>query len=73
VLGDLILHFFEFFLLFFTVSRIFFFYGSESYKSIDFLPILKKVKKIEKNVKFGLQARFNMDIILNGSDRLFGL
>jgi len=40
---------------------------------MDFLPILKKVKKIEKNVKFGLQARFNMDIILNGSDRLFGL
>ena len=34
---------------------------------------LKKSKKNKKNVKFGLQARFNMDIMLNGLDRLFGL
>ena len=29
-------------------------------------------KKIQKNVKFGLQAHINMENKMNGSDRLFG-
>ena len=30
-------------------------------------------KKISKNIKFGLQVHFNIEITFNGLDRLFGL
>ena len=33
-------------------------------KNIDFVSILKKVKKILKNIKFGLQTHFRMENIL---------
>ena len=42
-------------------------------KSSDFQKSFKNSKKIPKNVKFGLQAHFNMEINLNGSDRRFEL
>ena len=38
-----------------------------------FVPIWINPKKIQKNVKFDLQAHFNISIKLNGLDRLFGL
>ena len=38
-----------------------------------FVPILINSKKIQKNVKFDLQAHFNISIKLNGLDRLFEL
>ena len=42
-------------------------------RNSGFVPILKHSKKFPKNIKFGLQAHFNMEIMLNGSDRLFEL
>ena len=44
-------------------------------KNSDFVPIkiVKNSKKIPKNIKFGLQAHFNMEIMLSGSDWLFEL
>ena len=39
----------------------------------DFVKYLINSKKIPKNVKFGLQAHFNMEIMLSGSDRCFEL
>ena len=44
----------------------------ERFKNSDFVPILKNRKKIQKNVKFGLQAHINMENKMNGSDRRFG-
>ena len=38
----------------------------------DFVKYLINSKKIPKNVKFGLQAHFNISNNLNGLDRLFG-
>ena len=37
----------------------------------DFVKYLINSKKIPKNVKFDLQAHFNISIMLNGLDRLF--
>ena len=39
----------------------------------DFQSGLINSKKIPKNVKFGLQVHFNMEITSNGLDRPFGL
>ena len=39
----------------------------------DFQSGLINSKKISKNVKFGLQAHFNIEITLSGLDRLFEL
>ena len=39
----------------------------------DFVKYLINSKKIQKNIKFGLQAHFKIEIKLNGSDRLFEL
>ena len=47
------------------------FYCSE--KNSNFKKCLINGKKIPKNVKFGLQVHFNMEITSNGSDRSFGL
>ena len=33
----------------------------------------KNSKTFPKNIKFGLQAHFNMEIMLSGSDQLFEL
>ena len=40
---------------------------------IFFVPILINSNKIQKNVKFGLQAHINMENKMKGSDRLFEL
>ena len=39
----------------------------------DFQSGLINSKKIPKNVKFGLQVHFNIEITSNGLDRSFGL
>ena len=39
----------------------------------DFQSVLINSKKIQKNIKFGLQAHFNMEITSNGSDWSFEL
>ena len=42
-------------------------------KNNDFVPILDNSKKIKKNIKFNLHGYFSINIMLSGSDRLFGL
>ena len=42
-------------------------------KYSDFVKYLINSKKIPKNIKFDLQAHFNIFNNLNGLDRLFGL
>ena len=42
-------------------------------KISDFQKFEKNNKQFPKNIKFSLQAQFNMKINLNGSDRLFEL
>ena len=42
------------------------------YESFRLYP-LKNSKKFSKNIKFGLQACFNMEIMMNGLDRQFEL
>ena len=42
-------------------------------KNTDFEIFLKNSKFFSKNIKCGLQAHFNMDINLNGSDLRFEL
>ena len=39
----------------------------------DFVKYLINSKQISKNVKFELQAHFNISIMLNGLDQLFEL
>ena len=44
------------------------------YENNDFIKYLTNSKKnFKKNVKFDLQAHFNVSIMLNDFDRLFGL
>ena len=43
------------------------------FRPLNFVPILINSKKIQKNVKFGLQAHINMENKMNGLDRSFGL
>ena len=38
----------------------------------DFVKYLINSKKIQKNVKFGLQVDYNIENKMNGSDRPFG-
>ena len=59
--------FFWIFLLFFKIGTKSLFFERSRYS--DFVPILKNSKKIQKNVKFGLQAHINMENKMNGSDR----
>ena len=68
---DEILYFFGKILLFFKMGRKLLFF--ERFKNSDFVPILKNSKKISKNIKFHLHAYFIINIMLNGSDRRFGL
>ena len=35
--------------------------------------LIKSKKKLKKNVKFDLEVHFNIDIILNDLDQIFGL
>ena len=42
-------------------------------KNNSFVKYLINSKKIQKNVKFDLKAHFNIESMLNGLDRLFGL
>ena len=62
MLGDQILHFLEFFyyLLRWFENRCFSVVQNFN-KNNDFQTILINSKKIPKNVKFGLQAHFNID------------
>ena len=74
MLGDQILHYFDFFLLFIKYfTKLLFFSGPGLSKNSNFVKYLINSKKIQKNVKFDLQAYFNIEIMLNGLDRLFGL
>ena len=43
------------------------------FRPLNFVPILINGKKIPKNVKFGLQAHFIIEITSNNLDRRFGL
>ena len=68
MLGDQILHFLEFFYyLLRWIQKL------VEFRPLNFVPILINSKKIPKNVKFGLQAHFIVDITFNGLDRRFGL
>ena len=40
---------------------------------LKFVYILINTKKFQKNVKFGLDACFIVEIMMNGSDQQFGL
>ena len=68
-----IIYFLNYLLFIYNFLKSLFFNGAELSKNINFIHILINTRKIPKNIKFDLQAYFNMEIILNGSDRLFGL
>ena len=66
--------FFWIFLLFIKYfTKLLFFSGPELSRNSSFVKYLINSKQIQKNVKFDLQAHFNIKIMLNGLDRLFGL
>ena len=79
MLGDQILHFSEFF--YYLLSH---FENSDTTVAADFNVFFRHrliknfqsgliySKKIQKNVKFGLQAHINMENKMNGSDRPLG-
>ena len=72
MLEDQILHFLEFFCYLlnrFENRAVFIKFWS--IENSGFQTGLINSKKIPKNVKFGLQAHFNMKNMLNGSDRVF--
>ena len=68
MLADQILHFSEFFFGFIQMGT-----KIQQSEYSDFVKYLINSKKIQKNVKFDLQAHFNISNKLNGLDRLFGL
>ena len=68
MLADQILYFLETFLLFIKMST-----KIQWSEYTDFVKYLINSKKIPKNVKFGLQAYFIVEITSNGLDRRFGL
>jgi hypothetical protein len=39
--------------------------GAETVKSINSVPIWKKIKEFQKNIKFNHQKYFNMNIMFN--------
>ena len=66
--------FFGIFLLFIKYfTKLLFLDNSGPLKNNSFVKYLINSKKIQKNIKFGLLAHFNMELMLNGSDRLFEL
>ena len=68
MLGDEILHFLDFFYyLLRWVQKL------VKFRPLNFVPILTNSKTIPKNVKFRLQAHFNMENTLEGSNQLFEL
>ena len=77
VLGDQILHFLEFF--YYLLSHFEnrwsngFTIWLSHHRISDFQSGLINSKKFQKNVKFGLQAHFNMENMLSWSDQLFEL
>ena len=74
VLGDQILHFFKIVYYFFRIFENQCFQKIVDHqKSVIFKNSKKITNNFQKNIKFGLQAQFNMKINLNGSDRLFEL
>ena len=79
VLGDQILHFLEFFDYLLSHFENRWSNGPENLtvfllfiRFCDFQSGLINSKKTPKNIKFSLQAHFNMKKMLNGSDRFFG-
>ena len=75
MLGDQILQFLKFFYYFYTIFEnpcfLALFYYFFIIKNRDFQKSFKNSKKISKNVKFGLQTHFNIEITLNGLDSSF--
>ena len=63
MLADQILYFFEFFLLFIKIGT-----KIQWSEYSDFVKYLINSKKNSKNVKFYLQAHFNISIMLNSLD-----
>ena len=47
--------------------------GYEAIRLTNLSSLLKIVKNFKKNIKFGLQGDFYMEIMFNGSDRSFEL
>ena len=80
VLGDQILHFLKFFYYLLTNFESSWSDGPENFtvfhclqQNSNFQKCLINSKKIPKNIKFGLQAHFNMENKMNGLDRHFEL
>ena len=73
MLGDQILYFFGNFLLFFRFIENRCFFMVQICLKISDNKSKNSKKKFQKNVEFGLQAYFNMEIMLSDSDRLFRL
>ena len=59
----------NFFTIFFRFLKIVVIGGSKTIWIKNFVKSEKNSKKIQKNVKFGLQRDFNTENILDGSDR----
>ena len=68
MIADQILHFFAFFLLFIKIGT-----KIQWSEYSNFIKYLINSKKNSKNVKFDLQAHFNISIMLNSLNRLFEL
>ena len=78
MLGDQILHFLKFFYYILSKFESRWSDGPENFtvfycsqQNSSFQKCLINSKKIPKNVKFGLQAHFNIDWTFNGLDLLF--
>ena len=66
------LHFFLKLLVFIKYfTKLLFLDNFGSLKNNNYVKYLINNKKIQKNIKFDVQAHFNIDIVLNGLDRLF--
>ena len=62
------LYFFEFFYYLLSILQ-----KIVKFRHINYVSILINSKKIQKNVKFHLEAHFIVEIMLNGLDRRIGL
>ena len=68
--GDQNYNFWKLFTIFSDRYKIAVFIVQNFLNKNNFVPYLKK---FPEKLKFGLQAHFKMEIMLNGSDQLFGL
>ena len=65
--------FLKFFTIFSDILKMVILDGYEVIRLTNFVTSIKNSKKNLKNVKFGFQGDFNMEITFNGSDRSFEL